>query len=253
MNDNPDLREWLDDWPYDAENVVRIVRVSDGREIMQVRTPLGIEQYELEGRPDGQRPHGMQSVLDYHLSCLAKLKESDEEDTFLLRSEECSELFDEGVIYYCRYLHLFQIKDWERTIRDTARNLRLFDFIHRYGARQEDRMQLEQWRSYVIRMNAIAKAMLLSDAQDFDGAQKIVKRAIASIESLPAMDNPNFAFERKRSLEALKEVAVELITNRPQSKLERLEQELRQAVESQEFERAAELRDKIRALRETGG
>ena len=114
-------------------------------------------------------------------------------------------------------------------------------------------MQLEQWRSYVIRMNAIAKAMLLSDAQDFDGAQKIVKRAIASIESLPAMDNPNFAFERKRSLEALKEVAVELITNRPQSKLERLEQELRQAVESQEFERAAELRDKIRALRETGG
>jgi len=58
----------LDDWPYDAENVVRIVRVSDGREIMQVRTPLGIEQYELEGRPTANDPTECNRSWDYHLS-----------------------------------------------------------------------------------------------------------------------------------------------------------------------------------------
>ena len=58
MSKSWDLRAILAAWPYDPDDDARIVRGDDGREILQVRTPLGIEQYELEGRPDADRPHG---------------------------------------------------------------------------------------------------------------------------------------------------------------------------------------------------
>jgi protein-arginine kinase activator protein McsA len=44
-------------------------------------------------------------------------------------------------------------------------------------------------------------------------------------------------------------LAVQIRKNRPLSELEQLEQQLRQAVERQEFESAAQLRDRIRTLK----
>jgi len=53
---------------------VCVARGVDGRPIMQVRTPLGIEQYELDGRPDGRHPHDMESVLDFQHARLAAMR-----------------------------------------------------------------------------------------------------------------------------------------------------------------------------------
>src|SRR5258708_38408808 len=60
-----DLRKYLDKWPYDPDHNVRLVRGKDGRQIMLVRQFMGLEQYEVEGRPDGQRPRGMESSLEF--------------------------------------------------------------------------------------------------------------------------------------------------------------------------------------------
>ena len=48
---------------------------------------------------------------------------------------------------------------------------------------------------------------------------------------------------------ALRELASQIRKNRPLSELERLEHQLRRAIERQEFERAAHLRDRMRGLR----
>ena len=80
MNGSVDLRSLLDAWPHDPDENVRIIRGHDGREIMQVRLPLGMEQYELDGRPDGRRPHGMVSALDYQLRRLALAQAKGRED-----------------------------------------------------------------------------------------------------------------------------------------------------------------------------
>jgi protein-arginine kinase activator protein McsA len=48
---------------------------------------------------------------------------------------------------------------------------------------------------------------------------------------------------------ALRELAQQIRKNRPLSELERLEHQLRRAIDRQEFERAAELRDRLRELR----
>jgi len=147
MSDSADLRKILKSWPYDPENDARIIRGDDGRDLLQVRTPLGIEQYEMDGRPDGVRPHGMESVLEYYQQRLNQAKFSGRESDFDLGPRECSELFQEGTLYYFRYVRLFQLKDWARTVRDTARNLRAFDFLHRHARREEDS---SFWRSGVL-------------------------------------------------------------------------------------------------------
>lgn len=249
MSDSVDLRRILKSWPYDPNNDLRIVRGGDGREILQVRTPLGIEQYEMDGRPDGARPHGLESAMDYYLQRLEEAKTAGNEADFDLSPNDCAELFNEGTLYYFRYVRLFQLKEWARTVRDTARNLRVFDFVHRYARREEDRLFLEKWRPYIIRVSSSAAALLELDRRAYDAATTIARDAIRKLETLEDLDDETFKFERDRSLKAMGELAAQIQKSRPLSELEQLEKQLRRAIERQEFERAAQLRDRIRALK----
>jgi hypothetical protein len=250
MNDSADLRRMLKAWPYDPEHDARIVRGEDGREVLQVRTPVGLEQYEMDGRPDGLRPHGMESALEYHLHLLNQAKFAGREADFELSPQECSELFHEGTLYYFRYVRLFQLKDWARTIRDTARNLRAFDLLHRYARREEDQQFLEKWRPYILRVNASATVLLEMEKGAYDEALRIANEALKKVESLEELEDDTFKFERERSVMAMRELESQIQKNRPLSELEQLEHQLRRAIDKQDFERAARLRDRIRDLRQ---
>jgi len=250
MNESVDLRRILKQWPYDPENDARIVPGDDGLEVLQVRTPSGIEQYELDGRPDGTQPHGKDSALDYYLEQLEAARAEGRESEFELGMDDCSELFNEGTLFYFRYVKLFQLKDWTRTIRDTARNLRVFDFVHRYAQREEDQQFLEKWRPYILRVNASASAMLALEKRAYDKALRVTHEAISRIEGLSDHDDDTFRFERERSIDGLRDLEAQIQRNRPLTELEKLERLLHRAIEQQEFERAAELRDRIRALRQ---
>jgi hypothetical protein len=245
-----DLRDLMASWPYDPDNNIRRFKAPGGREVLQVRLPLGIEQYELKGRPDGQRPYNCESALDYFLQRLAEAERDGE--TFSLDPDECDELYTEGTLYYFRYLHLFEARDWAGTVRDTARNLQLFDLVHRYAEDEDDQIYLEQWRPYLLRMNAAARAMIQLDQGQHAAALEIVQSTIKTIEGLEELDDENFHFERERSITGLKEMVSQIEETRPVSQLELLERALNKAVESQHFERAAKLRDRIRALRGKG-
>lgn len=249
MSDSVDLRRLLESWPHDPEQPARIVRGDDGREILQVRTPLGLEQIEMQGRPDGARPHEMESALDFQLQQLARAQLAGKEADFELSAEDCAELFAEGTLYYFRYLHLFQLERWADTVSDTARNLRLFDFVHRYAACEEDRNNLEKWRPYILRMNAVASALLSLEQGDPAKALQIIQTARDQLAALAEVDDEVFRYERKRSQAALRELEAQVRRRQPRSPVERLEGQLRHAIERQEFERAAELRDRLRALR----
>jgi hypothetical protein len=210
---------------------------------------MGLEQYELEGRPDGLQPHGQESLLDHHLARLAQAKEQGKEDLFELSSAECQALFNEGTLYYFRYLRFFQLKEWALTVRDTTRNLRLFDFAHRYASHDDDQQHLEKWRPYVLRINAVARVMIELSQSRHDQAQAILREAVREIQMLPELDDDTFRYESQRSLTSLGELLLQLEQTRPLSQVERLEKELKQAVDAQDFERAATLRDRLCELR----
>ncbi len=151
---------------------------------MLVRQPMGLEEYEVDGRPDGLRPHGMESALDFQLKRLAAAKRAGAEEALRLSAKDCAELFNEGTIYYYRFIHFFRVKEWVRAERDTARTLRLIEFVKRYGEHEEDRAQLEQWRADVARIHAVARVMVLLRSAQYEEAIKIARETIAEVDAL---------------------------------------------------------------------
>lgn len=103
----------------------------------------------------------------------------------------------------------------------------------------------------MLRMNAVALAMIKTENRRYDQALGIIGAVINKIEALTELDLETFQFERKRSLAALRDLAAQLEKNKPISRREKLERELQKAIAAQEFERAAELRDELRSLRKS--
>src|SRR3954447_16276490 len=63
-----DMDEAIQGWPYEPEPgevIAREVQARDGRTVVQIRVELGVLQLEVSGRPDGVRPHGFATYLDY--------------------------------------------------------------------------------------------------------------------------------------------------------------------------------------------
>ncbi|GAB4365886.1 MAG: UvrB/UvrC motif-containing protein [Spirochaetales bacterium] len=245
---SPDITELLEEWPYDPESTIRIVTANDGRSVLQVRLPLGIEQYELDGRPDGIKPHGHQSYLDYIDSRLQEfVREYRTDAGFVVSHEEYLRLHEEGTLFYYRYLLLFQINDFERVLRDTSHNLRICALVEKYVQSEEDKNALLQYKPYILRMNALARSMLLIQRREEERAKEVLSDTIEQIRSLPDVDSPTFQFEKIRSINYLTSTLKQL-RGEQEDTLERLKKELEKAVQEENYELAAKLRDQIREL-----
>jgi len=170
------------------------------------------------------------------------------DDGFVLAPRDCQELFDESTRIYGRYVFLLQLKDYARVVRDTERNMEVFRFVRRYAEREEDGQNLEKWWPYILRIHAVARAMMAADAEDYAGAIAIVRQAQEEIAALTPVEAEEFHAELERSQQALKELQAELEARKPRSRREILERRLAEAVEREEFERAAVLRDELRKL-----
>ncbi len=243
-----DISEILREWEFDSDNQIRIIQADDGRQVLQVRQPMGIEQYELDGRPDGKKPFGKDTALEEFQARLEAWRAAHgTEDGFALSHEDFAALQGEGVLFYFRYLVLFQIGDFARTARDTEHNLALFSLVEKFGDSDDDRKELLQYKPYVVRMNAIARAMISLHKEMKGTAVDILTSAIAAIEGMREINTPAFQFERVRSLNYLK-ATLKQIRDKKDSPAEALKNELQEAIEAEEYERAAALRDRIRAL-----
>ncbi|MFA6110025.1 MAG: UvrB/UvrC motif-containing protein [Candidatus Latescibacterota bacterium] len=253
-----DIGELLDAWPFDPEANVRRIFGDDGMPKLQVRVDQGafqgILQLNLNGRPDGRRPHGAEFALDHYRSALERHRQQQGGAArgFELGREACRELFDESSRVYGRYVFLLQLKDYGLVVRDTERNMELFRFVNAYAAHEEDRRNLERWWPYILRINATARAMQAADQGDYDQALRTVEEVRSRIRGLPEIEAEEFHVERERSEQALDELARELAERRPPTRLEILQQRLQEAVERDEFERAATIRDEIRRLADGG-
>src|SRR3954466_14272608 len=113
-----DLNDLLRDWPHEPGQLkVRKITGTDGREKIQLRIDLGLIQMETVGRPDGQRPHDYESLLEYYRHKLKRAEKKGE--PFSLSSDEVSDLQQEGIQYYHRYISFFQLGEHAAVIRDT--------------------------------------------------------------------------------------------------------------------------------------
>ena len=238
-----DLSDLLRDWPYEAGQLqVRKITGSDGREKLQLRLDMGVLQMEMAGRPDGREPHGMETELQYQME-RAEQTGAD----FELNEDDVGELQAEGVQYYHRYLALFQLGDWQSVIRDTKRNLEMFAFVAKFALDDEMSWGVQQFRPYVTMMNTRAKANLAIERDDVDAAIKLVEKGIAAIERFVKDHNRDGEADASE-IKSLGEWLGELRQLKPLTPVEKLNRELERAVEDEKYERAAELRDALKAI-----
>ena len=122
-----DLTPILEGWCFEpdrqSENV-RTVLGDDGRKKIQIRVKCGIIQWETEGRPDGERPHGFDSMLEYCQYLLAQHRVSGaEEDELELPEDVTAAVREEIMDYYHRRVMRFQLADYRGAKADADHNL----------------------------------------------------------------------------------------------------------------------------------
>ncbi len=270
-----DLTEMLEEWPFEAGKIsVRVIEGKDGEPRIQVRLDLGLLQMHVAGRPDGKRPEGYDSLLDYHESHIDQvqmeelqgtesdiepesdgpfLEQDEEEDEDIvvprfLTSEECKALREEAQQYYHRYIALLVLEDYEAVVRDTSRNLRVLDLFRDYAIEEDDRHAMEGHRPYIMMMRARSLASLAMKAEENKAAIFAIDEGIESLKQYYESIEQSDLFEESGEVQMLRDMRDALIPKLPVSQKAELRQRLDAAIASENFELAAILRDEIRML-----
>ncbi len=243
-----DIVPLLKGWDYEPGTInVRKVSGSDGAPKLQMRLDLGLLQMEMTGRPDGARPHGCESLLEYYESQLREHRtRNGTELGFHLTSSQCQSLREEAVMYYQRYLSLFVLEEFPGVVRDTARNLRVLDLCGKYAVNEQDRLVLEQYRPYITMMHVRGRASLLFKEKRYSDAMDAVKEGIGKIKAFFVRFGQEEAFPQSNEVKVLKKFAREIRRKLPVDPMQKLQGQLERAVKREAYEEAARLRDEIK-------
>jgi hypothetical protein len=209
---------------------------------------------EMTGRPDGERPNGRESLLDFYEEQLREhTRKTGNEIGFALTSEQCQLLREEAVMYYHRYLSLFVLEEFAGVARDTDRNLRVLDMCGKYATDEQDRLILEQYRPYITMMNARAQASIRVEHKQYVEAIKYVEEGMEKIREFYERFGQEEAFAKSNEARVLKRFSREIQRKLPVDPMERLRRKLERAVREERYEDAARIRDEIetRRLKET--
>ncbi len=247
---NKDIGPVLRGWDYEPGTInVRRITGTDGAFKLQMRLDLGLLQMELNGRPDGERPHGFESLLEYFESLLHDHKRRHGTNLgFQLTSNQCQELRDEAVMYYHRYLSLFVLEDFSGVVRDTVRNLRVLDLCGKYAEDEQDRLVLEQYRPYITMMHSRAQASMYMKDNRLSDALKIVEEGLTGIKEFFLRFGQEEAYTQSNEVRVLKRFARDIRRKLPVDPLDRLQRKLERAVRNEKYEDAARIRDEISVM-----
>lgn len=249
-----DLSKVLDDWPYEPGKInVRLIEGDDGEPRVQLRLDLGVLQMKVSGRPDGLRPFGFESLLEYHEHRLDEKVESEGSAAgFVLDEDECRELREEAVQYYHRYVCLMVLEDYDGVIRDTTRNVRVLDICGKYAETESDRSVMEQFRAYITMMRSRALAsQALKDNQP-KLALLAIDDGLGNIQNYFNQTNQPELFEDSSEVQVLRGMREALTPKLPLSQSAELKKRLEDALKKENYELAAILRDELRAMEKKG-
>ena len=245
-----DLKPTLADWPYDADQVsVRKILGIDGEARIQMRVELGVLQMDVNGRPDGLRPFGFDSLLEYHQARLARHEERNGTPLgFSLSPRQCQELRFEASLYYRRYVALFVLEDYADVVHDTRPNLEVFDLCGDYAREPEDRACLESFRPSVLMMDARARARDALEQDEPASALAHINRGIMQVQAHYEDRVGPESVETSEEIKMLRALASEIDGKVPKDSLIATHKALRAAVDQERYEEAARLRDQLARL-----
>ena len=245
MERKQDIDDILKQWPFDPLNVnVRLLE-SSHREVLQMRVDMGILQLEIEGRPDGNQFHGATTYYDY----LRKQLQSSED--FALDEDNCLEIDREFVQFYHRRVCWLQLKEFSRAVRDADHTLGLMDFCKTHSPDEQWTISHEQYRPFVLyhRTQAAALARLDTDDDELENTEAAelaieeVNDGLVKLHELFVEYEAEDQFDEDELVQRLIEFREGLREKYDVGRT--LAEQLEQAIEQEEYELAAELRDQL--------
>jgi hypothetical protein len=246
-----DISALLEQWDYQpGQVVVRKFRGKDGLEKIQLRVDLGLLQMNAKGRPDGKRPYGRESLLEYYQDQLERFRRehASDDQSFHLTPEDCGKLQQEAIQYHHRYICLFQLEDYDAVIHDAERNLKAFDFVQRYAGAEELAWSLQQFRPQLLMMRVRARGAIALKDNRFDEVIRIVEEGLEEIRHFYREHDRQDLMEASGELQSLEMWLQEIQNRRPLTAREKLESALNEAVRNENYEEAARVRDALRKM-----
>ena len=247
-----DISHLLAQWDYEpGQVVVRRFKGKDGRDKIQLRVDLGLLQMCAEGRPDGKRPFGYPSLLEYYRARLHRYvgAHAGSDVGFKLKPEDCSRLQLEALQYHHRYICLLQLEDYAGVIRDAERNLAVFDFVTQHAASEELAWSLQQFRPQLLMVLTRARAAQALQVKDHGVAIQQIEEGMELIRAFYREHGRSDAADTAGEVQSLESWLEEIRAKRPLSRRERLERALHDAINREDYERAAKVRDELRNLK----
>ena len=250
MQDLNDLTGFLRQWPHHPGKMnVRRIKDADGCPKLQVRIDLGVLQMEVEGRPDGLNPPGFDSLAAMHRAMLeGRTSPGGDTSPCELSRDEAKALRQEAIQYYHRYVALFALDDFEGVIRDTTHSLSILDLCREYAGHQEDRMMLEQFRPRIIMMRSRAEAEHALGTSSPAAARGFLENGLEEIRRFLAAEGRESSYEQLNEVHLLTGMRDALIPRLPASQRGELLERLQAALDAENYELAAILRDELKAL-----
>lgn len=250
---NLDISALVDGWPYD-DNVVkaRWIQGVDGRKKVQLRMDLGVFQMEIEGRPDGTRPNGEKSLLAFYRK--DEKKSPAGSLSYPLGLEACDGLRAEFLQYQHRTEAFYALHWYDGVIQDCKHNLDLIRLASQYAVDDETAWQFLQVFPYVRAMSARATAEMLLDTEQHRSAIIVLQEAISEItaflnEHYEPINEDGSPVSPNPYLQELADMLEDIEKSRPRTAREVLSEELTHALEIEDYERAATLRDQLQQLK----
>ena len=243
-----DIDEALHGWPSNAEPgdvVAREIVARDGRKVLQIRVELGILQMEVEARPDGVRPHGFATYLDYLKNRATKGSKSAE---WKMSNEQAVEVDREFSQYYHRRVAWLTMQKYDKALLDADHSLDLMNFVQQYSGNPEYIDSHERFRGLVLFHRTQAAAALALERRKPDEAVDSVREGVERLTDHQrdwSTDTDRDDTPNETLIAQLRVLEDEIRKNFEVEKT--LREQLDEAVADEDYERAARIRDQIRS------
>jgi hypothetical protein len=238
MTDPKDIAQLLEDWEFKPGTIgVRLVSLAN-RDMIQMRVEMGVLQMETTDRPDGSRPGGMATYLDFLIA-----ERINGGENWRLGVEHSTEIDREFMQFYQRRISWLKLKEYANVVRDANHTLALMDFCEEYSPDESWGMSHEQYRPFVLFHRTQADALQALQATTPENAIERINAGLTCIQEVFEQHEIMEHFEGDELVNQLRETRESL---RAEYKIGMtLTEQLEQAIHNEQYELAAELRDQI--------
>jgi len=233
------LDHLLADWPFSTGQVlVRQIEGADGRDVLQMRIDMGMIQMEVTGRPDGVRPEGFDTYFDYLLSLSFS-----EGESYQLTPDRCNEIDREFYQFYHRRICWLTLKRYPEAMKDAQHTLSLMDFSSAYSLDPDWALLHEQYRPFVMFHKIQAAALISLEQNEPGAATDEIEKGLKDLELVFEKYDASEHFEDNSFVIKLREMRDSIIEHYELSPS--LAEQLANAIAAEQYELAAELRDRM--------